>query len=179
MLCDQVKKSMCHSVNIRHDNQLTIPKHRSAASEHYFSYGSVSTYNAIPAEIRSKSNMFTTHFKTYLLHRQISKPQLFITSRSPPRFPVLCVDPILWIFRNRGLIRLVHKANEETQKKKAQNDPRKLEFGDSILEIARIRSDGVAKAVIVLKEAEFDLAAIEAKYHNNYYNIFLRLMKGY
>ncbi|KAL4718412.1 hypothetical protein ACJJTC_016033 [Scirpophaga incertulas] len=77
------------------------------------------------------------------------------------------------------------EANEEAEKKKAQNVRRKiynvstLEFKDSILKVARTRSDDAAKAVIARIEYEFDLVAAEAKYHNNCYNIFLRPTTGY
>lgn len=77
------------------------------------------------------------------------------------------------------------EANEEAEKKKAQNVRRKiynvstLEFKDSILKVARTRSDDIAKAVIARIEYEYDLVAAEAKYHNNCYNIFLRPTTGY
>nr|CAI5860080.1 unnamed protein product [Callosobruchus analis] len=45
---------MCHGVNVRHGNQLSIPKHRSAAFERSFCYNSVTIYNAIPPEIKLK-----------------------------------------------------------------------------------------------------------------------------
>ncbi|KAL4719827.1 hypothetical protein ACJJTC_012795 [Scirpophaga incertulas] len=46
-------------------------------------------------------------------------------------------------------------------------------------EVARTRSDDVAKAVIARIEYEFDLVAAEAKYHDNCYNIFLRPTTGH
>nr|CAI5854687.1 unnamed protein product [Callosobruchus analis] len=53
-------------VNIRHGNQLSIPKLRSAACERSFSYNSVNIYNSVPPEIKRQSTMFKKHLKTYL-----------------------------------------------------------------------------------------------------------------
>lgn len=75
------------------------------------------------------------------------------------------------------------EANEEAEKK-AQNFRRKiynvsaLEFKDSILKVARTRSVDVAKAVVARIEYEFDLVAVETKYHNNCYNTFLKPITG-
>nr|CAI5854821.1 unnamed protein product [Callosobruchus analis] len=65
-------------VNIRHGNQLSIPKHRSAAFEHSFSYNSVNIYNSVPPEIKSQSTVFkkvlklTCYTAKFLTHNYIS-----------------------------------------------------------------------------------------------------------
>ncbi|GBM49895.1 hypothetical protein AVEN_92161-1 [Araneus ventricosus] len=53
-----------------------------------------------------------------------------------------------------------------------------LSFKDNILKVAQNRSDDVSKNVIACIQYEYDLVAAEAKYHNSYYNSFLRPTTG-
>lgn len=70
------------------------------------------------------------------------------------------------------------------QKKKPQANRRAIyqvatfSFKDNIIKVAKNRSDDVAKTVFARIEYEYDLVAAEAKYHNNYYNSFLRPSSG-
>lgn len=53
-----------------------------------------------------------------------------------------------------------------------------LNYKDSILEVARSRSDATAKAVIARIEYEYDLVAVEAKYHRDCHVSFLKPSTG-
>ncbi|KAG8180207.1 hypothetical protein JTE90_027919 [Oedothorax gibbosus] len=76
------------------------------------------------------------------------------------------------------------EASEESEKKKALNDRRKiskvatLEFKESLLKVARARFDDVAKTVTARIEYEHDLVAAGAKYHTNCFHSFLRPNTG-
>lgn len=97
------------------------------------------------------------------------------SSSSPPRTRARSGEPI-FCFKKFCLF-CGDEANEETEKKKAQNIRRTiyrvttLSFKDNILKVAHNRSDDVAKAVIARIQYEYDLVAAEAKYHNNIFII--------
>lgn len=74
--------------------------------------------------------------------------------------------------------------NEEHERRKSVDSRRRisqvstLDFKDSILEVARTRSDAIAKAVIARIEYEYDLVAVEAKYHRDCQVSFLKPSTG-
>lgn len=101
---------------------------------------------------------------------------------SPPRTRAQLSEPD-FSFKNYCFF-CGNNASEEAEKKQPQKCRRKickvstLEFKESIMKIARSRSDDTAKNVIARIEYVYDLVAAEAKYHINCYNSFLRPTTG-
>ncbi|CAG4987924.1 unnamed protein product [Colias eurytheme] len=76
------------------------------------------------------------------------------------------------------------EADEQAEKKKSQHLRKKiykvstLKFKESILELAKDRSDDLSKAVVDRINFEYDLVAADAKYHDSCYKSFVRPNAG-
>jgi CRISPR/Cas system-associated protein Cas5 (RAMP superfamily) len=121
--------------------------------------------------------MYTRNSSIAAVKRQNEMEQASTSKISPPRTRAR-VSESYFCFKKYCLFCDL-QANEESEKKKAQNVLRKiykvatLAFKESILKVARARSDDAAKTVTARIEYDYDLVAAEAKYHNNCYNSFL------
>ena len=75
------------------------------------------------------------------------------------------------------------EADEEAEKKSLHRRQKiynvaTFSFKESVLTVAQDRSDDVRKAVTARINFEYDLVAVEAKYHDNCYKSFLRPNNG-
>lgn len=114
--------------------------------------------------------------------RQREEKQASTSKISPPRTRTR-VSESNFCFKKYCLF-CGNEANEETEKKKAQHLRKKiscvttLKFKESLLKLAKDRSDDVSKAVLERVNFEYDLVAADAKYHDSCYKSFLKPNTG-
>ncbi|CAH2237338.1 jg3546 [Pararge aegeria aegeria] len=114
--------------------------------------------------------------------RQREEEQASTSKVSPPHTRAR-ISESSFCFKNNCLF-CGDEADEEAEKKKVKIYRRKihkvstLTFKDSILKLAKDRSDDVSKAVFARINFQYDLVAADAKYHDSCYKSFLRPNTG-
>ncbi|CAH4029598.1 unnamed protein product [Pieris brassicae] len=114
--------------------------------------------------------------------RQREEEQASTSKVSPPHTRAR-ISESSFCFKNHCLF-CGDEADEEAEKKKVKIYRRKihkvstLTFKDSILKLAKDRSDDVSKAVFARINFQYDLVAADAKYHDSCYKSFLRPNTG-